>query len=418
MAETLLLENLEFAHLIRPGETVLWGQATAEPLPLTQALMQQRHHVGHFRVVLGIDRSATCQVEHADCVEFIAYCGAGGNRALADAGALRILPSHYSDFARMLASGALRIDVLIVQVAPADCQGRYSLSLACEYLLGCVDSARMVIAEVNHQAPWTCGERTLTDQDLDIIVHTNRPLLESPPSRIREADRLIAGHIAHLVDDGATLQTGIGALPDAVLGALAKHRDLGVHSGSLGDGVAALMQCGAVTNRRKTIDRGLTVGGVLMGSKALYRFAHNNPALQLRSTQYTHDAQVMANFEQFVAINSAIEVDLTGQINSEMAAGSYVGAVGGALDFTRAAQRSHGGLPIIALPSTAGSHSRIVCQLNGPVTIGRSDAGLIVTEFGVADLRGLTLDQRVQKMLAIAHPDHRPALEQAIESGK
>ncbi len=416
MPEIVALENLEFAQWIRPGETVMWGQANAEPLPLTQTLMRQRNDVGHFRVVLGIDRSATCQVEHADCVEFISYCGAGANRALADAGVLRILPSHYSTFAKMLANGELRVDVLILQVAPADREGRYSLSLSCEYLLGCVDNARLVIAEVNEQAPWTYGERTLEARDLDVIVHTNRPLNESRPATLRETDQLIASHIAGLVDDGATLQTGIGSIPDAALSALAQHRDLGVHSGSLSDGIAALMQAGAITNRRKPIDPGISVGGVLMGSEALYTFAHNNPAIALRATQYTHDADVLANFDRFVSINSAVEVDLTGQINSEVASGSYVGAVGGALDFTRAAHRSRGGLPIIALPATAGTQSRIVHRISGPVTIGRSDAGLIVTEFGVADLRGLTLDQRVKKMLAIAHPAHRAALEHAIET--
>lgn len=416
MPETLQLDSLKFAHLIRPGDTVMWGQANAEPLPLTQALMSQRHSIGGFRVVLGIDKSATCKVEHADCVEFIAYCGAGANRSLADAGLLQILPSHYSAFADMLATGVLRIDVLILQVAPANAQGRYSLSLACEYLLHCMDSARLVIAEVNQQAPWTFGERSLEAHDIDIIVHTDRAPLESVAGGIRESDRRIASHIAGLVEDGATLQIGIGALPDAVLSALSQHRDLGVHSGSLGDGVAHLMQSGVVNNSRKSIDCGVTIGGVLMGSRRLHDFAHNNPDIQLRSTQYTHDATVLARIDRLVSINSAVEVDLTGQINSEVASGSYVGAVGGALDFIRGAHRSRGGVPIIALPSTAGSHSRIVSKITGPVTIARSDAGIVVTEFGIADLRGLCLNQRIVKMLAIAHPQHRDSLERAIES--
>jgi acetyl-CoA hydrolase len=154
-----------------------------------------------------------------------------------------------------------------------------------------------------------------------------------------------------------------------------------------------------------------------MGSKRLHDFAHNNPDIQLRSTQYTHDATVLGRLERLVSINSAVEVDLTGQINSEVASGSYVGAVGGAVDFIRGAHRSRGGVPIIALPATAASHSRIVSRINGPVTIARSDAGIIVTEYGIADLRGLTLQQRRIKMLAIAHPQHRASLEQAIEAG-
>ncbi|MBA1204815.1 acetyl-CoA hydrolase/transferase family protein [Pseudomonas capeferrum] len=410
------LDSLDLAQVVRPGDTVIWGQANAEPLPLTQALMEQRHAIGRFTVVLGIDKSTTCKVEHADCVNFISYCGAGGNRDLAQSGVLDILPIHYSCFAQRLAEGALPIDVLMLQVAPANAMGRYSLSMASEYLLHCIDRARVVIAEVNQQAPWTYGDRTLGEEDLDVIVHTDRPPLETTATRVRESDLRIARHIAGLVEDGATLQMGIGAIPDAVVHTLEHHRDLGVHSGSIGDSVARLMQTGAINNRRKSIDRGVSVGGVLIGSRLLHDFAHNNPSIELRSTQYTHSAAVLASIDRLVAINSAVEVDLTGQVNSEVAAGSYVGAVGGAADFIRGAHLSKGGLPIIALPSTAGNHSRIIAKLGGPVTLARSDAGIIVTEFGIADLRGLSVRQRIVKMLDIAHPDHRPGLEAELDS--
>lgn len=416
MPMLLQADALDLSELIRPGDTVLWGQANAEPLPLTQALMEQRARIGRFRVMLGIASSRTCRPEHADVVDFLAYCGAGANRELGNTGALDILPSHYSQLPGLIASGALRIDVLMLQLAPADSHGRYSLGIAHEYLLPALDHARVVIAEVNRQAPRTFGERTLGDADLDAILHTDRPPLENPPARIRDADARIAAHIAELIDDGATLQMGIGAIPDAVLGALRGHRDLGVHSGSLGDGVAQLMQAGVITNARKNRDRGVSVGGVLLGSRVIHNFAHDNPAIQLRSTTYTHDPDVLASLDRFVAINSAVEVDLTGQVNSEIAAGSYVGAVGGALDFLRGAQRSRGGLPIIALPSTAGANSRIVARLNGPATIPRSDAGLIITEYGVADLRGKSLRQRVECLLEVTHPQHRAALEAQLRA--
>ncbi|UXJ49951.1 acetyl-CoA hydrolase/transferase family protein [Pseudomonas citronellolis] len=416
MPMLLQADALDLSELIRPGDTVLWGQANAEPLPLTQALMEQRARIGRFRVMLGIASSRTCRPEHADVVDFLAYCGAGANRELGNTGALDILPSHYSQLPGLIASGALRIDVLMLQLAPADSHGRYSLGIAHEYLLPALDHARVVIAEVNRQAPRTFGERTLGDADLDAILHTDRPPLENPPARIREADARIAAHIAGLIDDGATLQMGIGAIPDAVLGALRGHRDLGVHSGSLGDGVAQLMQAGVITNARKNRDRGVSIGGVLLGSRVIHDFAHDNPAIQLRSTTYTHDPDVLASLDRFVAINSAVEVDLTGQVNSEIAAGSYVGAVGGALDFLRGAQRSRGGLPIIALPSTAGANSRIVARLNGPATIPRSDAGLIITEYGVADLRGKSLRQRVECLLEVTHPQHRAALEAQLRA--
>ena len=415
MPTLVRLQALDLARLVRPGDTVMWGQANAEPLPLTQALMKQRHAIGRFTVVLGIDKSTTCKVEHADRVHFISYCGAGGNRELAQAGVLDVLPVHYSCLAQRLAEGALPIDVLMLQVAPANAMGRYSLSMANEYLLQCIDRARVVIAEVNQQAPWTYGERTLGADDLDIIVHTDRPPLETAATRVGERELRIARYIAGLVEDGATLQVGIGAIPDAVVDTLEHHRDLGVHSGSIGDSVARLMQTGAINNHRKSIDHGVSIGGVLMGSRLLHDFAHNNPAIQLRSTQYTHNANVLASIDRLVAINSAVEVDLTGQVNSEVALGSYVGAVGGAVDFIRGAHLSKGGLPIIALPSTAGKHSRIVARIGGPVTLARSDAGIIVTEFGVADLRGLSVRQRIIKMLDIAHPDHRAGLQAQLD---
>ncbi|WP_263143431.1 acetyl-CoA hydrolase/transferase C-terminal domain-containing protein [Pseudomonas sp. RIT-PI-AD] len=402
----------DLSGLVRPGDTLMWGQANAEPLPLTQALVAQRQRLGRFRVMLGIAHADTFRPEHADHIDFIGYCGAGANRELTRAGLLDILPCHYSQLPALILSGALRIDVLLLQLSPADAQGRHSLALAHEYLLPALDSARVIIGEVNRQAPWVHGERTLRSDELDAVLYSDRPLLENPASPARPHDLDIARHIAGLVEDGATLQMGIGAIPDAVLGALADRRDLGVHSGSLGDGVAKLMQSGAINNRRKSIDRGLSVGGVLLGSRLLHDFAHDNPAFSLRSTAYTHDAGVLASLDRLVAINSAIEVDLTGQANSEVAAGRYLGAVGGLLDFLRGAHASRGGLPILALPSRAGASDRIVARLSGPVSVPRSDAGLVVTEHGVADLRGLSLQQRVRKMLDIAHPDSRARLEE------
>jgi acetyl-CoA hydrolase len=207
------------------------------------------------------------------------------------------------------------------------------------------------------------------------------------------------------------VEFGLGSLPDAILAALADRRDLGVHSGLLCDGVARLMQSGAITNAHKTIDRGVTVGGVLFGTKLLFDFARDNPAISLRATDYTHSAKVLGSIDNFVAVNSAVEVDLTGQVNAEIANGSYVGAVGGALDFIRAANASPGGASLICLPASIGTKvSRVVAKLSGPVATPRSEAGVFVTEHGVADLRGVPLGRRPAKMIAIAHPAFREAL--------
>lgn len=412
MTQVTELASLDLSSLIRPGDTVLCGQADAEAVPLTRALAAQRASVGgRFRVFLGISLSDAFAPEHADCIDFVSYCGTGSNRALAKAGVLDILPTHYSHMPELILSGRLPVDVLVIQLAPPDEQGRYSLGLAHEFLIAALERARVVIAEVNDQAPWTFGERYVTEDEIDVIVRTSRPPVESPGGRSGEADLAIARHVAGMVEDGATLQFGLGALPETILAQLKGHRDLGIHSGTIGDGAADLTELGVITNARKSIDPGVTVTGMLMGSSRIHRFAHRNAGIMFRGSDYTHGPDVLARIDRFTALNSAVEVDLTGQINAELAGGTYVGAIGGALDFLRAARRSRGGLPIVALPAMAGKASRIVARVGGVVSTPRSDAGIIVTEYGVADLRGVPLKERVRKMIAIAHPDVREQLE-------
>ncbi|QGZ64445.1 acetyl-CoA hydrolase/transferase family protein [Paraburkholderia acidisoli] len=398
---------LDFARYVRPGDLVAWGQCGAEPCTLTRALVEQRHAVGgRFSVFVGTQWSDTLQAAHADAIDFVAYTGGGQNRALAQAGVLDILPSHYSQFEQLI-----DVDVLLVQVAAADEHGHYSLSIAHEYLLPFLDHARVVIAEVNAQAPWTHGSRPLRADDFDVLFHTNRKPLESARAAPGEIETRIAQHAAAFIEDGATLQFGLGAMPEAILATLADRRDLGVHSGMFSDAAADLQTRGVITNARKRLDRNVSVAGVLMGSERVYRFAHRNAALQMRGTAYTHDIGVLSRIDRFVAINSALEVDLTGQVNAEAVNGRYVGAVGGGVDFLRGAAKSRGGVPIVALSARGREGSRIVAQLHGPVSTPRVDAGVIVTEFGAADLRGLTLARRVRRMIDIAPPEQRAELE-------
>lgn len=410
------LGALDLAEFVRSGDTVVWGQACAEPLSLTERLMRQRAEIGAFRCFLGIPASDTIRPEHADHVSFVSYCGSGRNRELFRAGGLDVLPVHYSTLPDLLSRGPLRADVVLLQLPPADESGRYSLGLADDYVSAAIGTARVVIAEVTDQAPRTSGSRVLTDADLDVVVRTSRPPAELAPRPANEVTRRIAANVAGLIEDGATLQFGIGALPEAVLAALTDRRDLGVHSGLINDTAADLMLAGVITNARKTLDRGQSVAGLLMGTGRLFRYADRNAAVLLRDTGYTHNPEVLAAQDRLVAINSAIEVDLSGQVNAELAGGDYVGAVGGGADFLRGATRSRGGLPIVALPATAGAASRIVANLSGPVSTSRSDVGLVVTEFGVADLRGQPLRARQERLLAIARPDHRAALVEANES--
>lgn len=416
-SDTALATRLQ--ALLRPGDAIWWGQATAEPLTLTRALVAHRHELaqsGRLRVFVGIGASDTLQPEQADVIDFFGYAASGPHRALAKAGVLDILPSHYSHLPGLIRAGVLPTDVVMLQVSPPDDQGRYSLGLVHEYLTAALEKARVVIGEVNPQIPWTHGSVHLQAGDFTLLIESEYAPLEPESAEPGPIEQAIASHIARYVQDGATLQVGIGKIPEAVLAALHDRRDLGLHTGAVGDGIAALAETGVLTNARKTRDAGVGIGGILMGGQRLRRWAHRNPALALRGTDYTHDPDVLASQDRLTAINSAIEVDLTGQINAEVVGGIYVGAVGGAIDFLRGAARSRGGLPVVALPATAKGATRIVARLSGPVSTPRCDSGLIVTEHGVADLRGQTLSRRVQRMLAIAAPEHRADLErQAYE---
>jgi acyl-CoA hydrolase len=414
MVHVVSSSDLDLSGIIRSEDGVLWGQACAEPQTLVEALVAQRRAYAGASVFLGINYSGIVRPEHADYLRLSAYCGAGHNRALANAGVVEICPFPYSTLAEHIRSRRIRADVLLLQVSPPNARGEHSLGLAAEYLVPAIDVARVVIAEINDQVPWVHADRVLRIEDFKLAVQTSRAPATVPQRVPGEIERRIAAHAADYVFDGATLECGLGALPDAVLEALGDRRHLGVHSGALGDGIVELMRCGVITNTRKPLDSGRTVGGNLLGTRKLFDFAHQNPAIWLRSVEHTHDPRVLAQLPNFVAINSAVEVDLTGQVNAEVANGSYVGAVGGAPDFIRAANQSPGGISLVVLPSTVGTKaSRVVARLSGPVATPRGEAGVFVTEHGAADLRGLSLAQRVPRMIAIAHPAFREALERA-----
>jgi acetyl-CoA hydrolase len=372
---------------IRPGDGILWGQACAEPQTLVEALLAQRAAQSGCSVFLGINYSGSVRPEHADHLRLSAYCGIGHNRALADAGVLDILPVPYSQLGAMIRDRRIRADVVMVQVSPPNARGEYSLGLAADYLVPAMEVCRAIIAEVNDQVPWTWSERLLKEDDFDLLVHTSRAPLQAP-YRLGELEAAIARAAAAIVPDGATVEFGIGALPDAVCSALGGHKDLAIHSGTVGDGVVDLLRRGVA----RQVD-----AAMLVGTRKLYDFARDNPAIRLRSCEYTHNPRVLETLKRFVAINSAVEVDLTGQVNGEMARGSYVGAVGGAPDFIRAANQSPGGLSIMVVPA-----ARVVERLSGPVSVPRSDAGVVVTERGAADLRGCTLAERERRMRAIS----------------
>ena len=415
MPKEINLDALDLAAIIHDGDHIVWGQGAGEPATLVEKLLEQRHRIGHAHIFLGGVRSRrTLQREHADVLTFKSIGAIGSLRGFAREGLLQIVPCHLSHVPDYFEQGIFPADVVFVQLSEPDDRGEYSFALGHDFQQAAMKRARVVIAEVNDQVPWTWGDGGVDLSRIDFIVRTSRPPVEIRAQPLGAVEQAIARHVGRYIDDGTTIQIGVGAIPDAVLASVGDRRDLGFHSGLISDRVADLMEQGAMTNARKPLDTGIATTGCLVGTRRLYDYAHKNPAIRLFTPAHIHNPLVLGRLGKIVALNSAIEVDLTGQINAEVAAGAYIGAVGGQVDFVRGVQMSASGRSVIALPATArdDSISRIVAPLEGGVvTTARSDADIIVTEFGAAELRGQPLAERVRRMVAISHPNHRETLE-------
>ncbi|MGJ7530574.1 acetyl-CoA hydrolase/transferase family protein [Variovorax sp. GB1P17] len=411
-------EDLDLTRWIRAGDTVWCGQGVAEPLTLTRALVSQAWRIGPSSAVLGMLNSTTFEDADPQFLRLQGYGGIGNARGLVDRGRLDVIPAHYSQLAPLVDAGILRCDVVLLQLSPAGPNGAYSLGVAHDHLALLASRARVVIAEINDQMPWTFGsEAAMSRIPLTAIVRTSRGLPTVSSAPVGHIEREIARHAAGFIGDRAVVQPGVGNVPNAILERLRDRKDLGIHAGLIGDAVLELMQAGAVTNAFKEIDIGRTTTGLAAGSAELYRQIHMNDRFVLRDPSHTHKHCALARLSRLHAVNSAVEVDLTGQINAEVAASSYVGAVGGQVDFARAALASAGGRSIIALGSrTRTGRSRIVVRLtDSAVTTPRSDADVIVTEWGAAQLRGQPIRARMQRMIDIAHPDDRERLAQEAQ---
>ncbi len=310
--------------------------------------------------------------------------------------------------------GPLPLDAALVQVSPPDSRGWCSLGVSVDTVRTAVDSARLVIAEINPHMPRTHGDSFVHISRLAHIVEVDHPLPELPPSVEDPISDAISHHVAELIEDGCTLQTGIGAIPDAVLRRLSDRRDLGIHTEMLSDGVMDLMEQGVITGARKSIYPGKAVTSFVLGSERLYRFVHDNPAIEMQPSHVVNDPIRIARNRHMVAINSALSIDLTGQVNSDSIGTRFYSGIGGQVDFIRGAADSEGGRPIIALPSTAreGKVSRIVPVLaeGAGVVTSRGDVHHVVTEWGRVDLHGRTVRQRVRALISLADPQFRDSL--------
>ncbi|MES2531392.1 MAG: acetyl-CoA hydrolase/transferase C-terminal domain-containing protein [Pseudomonadota bacterium] len=417
---------VDWPALLRPHDRLVCSHMTSEPVALLRSLCAAAPAVP-LSLMLGVP--FTLAAAEAPAHVSLSSFGAMGSAAAIGRGrALQIGMAPYGRCAEPFEQPAVACDVALVSLAQAP-DGRLMLGASHGYIVEAARQARHVVAEINAQAPCVPGAAWPEDIPLGTAVATDYPLAQAAPVRGDAVDLLIARHVAALVPDGACLQVGLGAMPSAVLAALSAHRHLGVHSGMLTDALHDLIVSGAIDHSRKPVGSRHAVVGSVYGHAALYRFSHLNPDVSLREPRYTHGAAVIASLPDFVAINGAIEVDLLGQVNAEAVPDDadglhhglrYVGGIGGLNDFVRGARAAPRGRSIIALPSRtrpgAAGRARIVASLSGPATVAAMDADIVVTEHGVAHLRDADLGDRVRRMLAIADPSDREALERTAHA--
>ncbi len=406
------------AHL-RPGDNVVWNHGGAEPLALIAQLLEQRHDVGgRFTVFFtGVGVTTQAQPAHADAIDFVGIGGLGSLGRLAKAGCLDVVPQRYGDMPGLIAGGQRPVDVFLTRVSTPDADGMVSLGATVAVAPECMSAARVRIAEVNPHVPFVGGDALVRLDAFDAVISSDTPLPETLPAKETPVAVRICEQIAALVDDGSTLQLGIGSIGTVLPRMLAGRRHLGVHAGILTDGLMQLIESGAADGAKKEIDTGVAVAGELLGTAALYRFTHANPRVALQRSARLLNPRTLSSFSRFVSVNGALQVDLTGQVNAESADGLPLGAIGGHTDFVSAGSHSEFGVSIVALPSTTpDGRSRIVPLLDaGVVTTARSEVDVVITEFGAAHLRGLSVGERRRALTAIAHPDHRDGLASAAQ---
>ncbi|HKE09310.1 MAG TPA: acetyl-CoA hydrolase/transferase C-terminal domain-containing protein [Candidatus Acidoferrum sp.] len=388
----------------------------AEPEALVEALMARGPFVRNVEIVhlltMGCADYISPQMEghFRHNAMFI-----GGNvRQAVNEGRADYTPVFLSQIENLFESSQMPIDVALVQVSPPDSHGFCSFGVGVDTTLTAARQAKFVVAQVNNQMPRTYGDSFIHVRDLDAIVEGSRPLCELKLVEITDVHHGIGKHVASLIDDGATLQLGIGGIPDAVLLELTGHKNLGIHTEMLSDSVIPLVESGVINGSCKTIHRGKIVVGFILGTKKLFGFVNENPEFEFHPNAYTNDPYVISENHKMVAINSALQVDITGQVCADSIGTYFYSGIGGQVDFIRGASRCKGGKPVIAIPSTAkgGSVSRIVPMLDpgAGVVTSRGSVHYVVTEYGVAYLHGRNIRQRAEALIEIAHPKFRDEL--------
>jgi acyl-CoA hydrolase len=405
--------------LVRSGTNIFIHGACATPTPLINALCA-RHDLAHVRLYhlhTAGEAPFAAPGREAEFRSVSLFTGAALRRPIAE-GRADFVPIFLSDIPGLFTSGAVPLDAALIQVSPPDAHGHCSLGTSCDAAKAAADTARIVIAEINAQMPRTHGNNVVPLSRIHAFIATDRPLQEHGCESESPVEARMGELIADLVEDGSTLQMGIGGIPDAVLSRLHGKRDLGIHSEMFSDRVVDLVESGAVTNRLKVVGQGRIVTSFVNGTKRLFDFVHDNPLVAFFPCDWTNDTAVIRKNPKVVAINSAIQIDLTGQVCADSIGHRIFSGIGGQMDFIRGAALSRGGKPIIALASRAmgGKVSRVVSQLNagaGVVTT-RGHVHWVVTEYGVVNLHGKTLRERGEALISIAHPDFRAELRREL----
>lgn len=400
---------------IKSGQRVVVAHACGEPSIILDALVANAAQYENVEIIhmVAMGKAAYCQPQYDKNFHHNAFFLGGSTRAAAAEGRVDFTPVYFSEIPGLLRED-LRPNVTLLQCSPPDAHGYVSLGVSVDYTKPAAEASDLVIAQVNQNMPRTLGDSFLHVTQIGCLVEADTPVIELAPPKIGDVERAIGENVASLVRDGDTLQLGIGAIPDAVLLFLKEKNDLGIHTEMFSDGVVELVEAGVITNKAKTLHRGQSVATFLMGTRRLYDYVNNNPAVAMYPVDYVNDPYVIGQNDNLVSINSCVQVDIMGQVVSTSAGLRQISGVGGQVDFVRGANLSKGGRAIMAMPSTTGKGkiSKIVPFLDqgSAVTTTRNEVNYIITEYGIANLKGKSLRQRAEALIRIAHPDFRDEL--------
>jgi acyl-CoA hydrolase len=415
-----LASSADAMRHVRNGDAIIVPTGVGEPPSLLAALSAQRLGFLDVKVlqILAMRKYDYFDPQTAGHVRHVALFYGGASRAGGQEGWIDFIPGYFSELPAQIERGLIPANVVFSMASPMDAHGYFALSLGADYTLAAIAKARAVVLEVNPNVPFAHGNCHVHISQVAALIESDEPVLEVGLPKIGPVQEAIGKHVADLIDDGSTLQIGYGGIPDAVVMQLTHKQDLGIHTEMIGDGIMTLVECGAVTNRRKNYLPGKMIATFALGSGKLYRFMDRNPGLEIHPVDVTNDPSLAGRNDNLITINATLQIDLLGQCGSESLGHAPYSGTGGQSDFVRAANRSRGGKAFIVLPSTAkdDSISRIVLSLSPGthVSTSKNDINYVVTEYGVAQLRGKSARQRAQELIAIAHPNFRPELtEQA-----